>query len=315
MLLVCSVCSYAQTITESAFFKKYPDFGRTKLAFTSEFSKLSPSEKNNTKKVTTLINEHVDYFVGKQYGSVKNEEKQFMYNYLSNVASEWVKGENEIREKDRREAEERAKAERNAEMERQRAEQKKQVANASVISTEQCVDLGLSVYWAGYNLGASSPEEWGNWYLWGDTESKYRQGNFNSELYTRDYYSDKSKPTYYDVVKQVWGNGWQSPSQQHIEELLNRCEIIQCKYKGVLGLKVVGPNGNSIFLPASIRQVHYLASAYHYYFSDRYRKNVISISDGGCLVVNTKSATSFSVEFGGVDRQFSAQIRAVKPKK
>ena len=72
-------------------------------------------------------------------------------------------------------------------------------AAAQEISTAQVVDLGLSVKWAGYNIGASAPEQYGSFYAWGETSEKeqyidatykwYQDGNTQAILkYCADDY-------------------------------------------------------------------------------------------------------------------------------
>ena len=89
------------------------------------------------------------------------------------------------------------------------------------ICTTKTVDLGLSVMWAGWNVGASKPEDYGG-------------------LYQPDSYN-----------KRGWEDGWRLPTEAEIDELSNNCTWIWFKYKGIQGKKVTGPNGNSIFLPAA----------------------------------------------------------------
>lgn len=116
------------------------------------------------------------------------------------------------------------------------------------------VDLGLSVNWAECNLGASSPEEYGDYYAWGELMSK--------EVFTRDNYSyiftesgeyilheDIGGNNGLDPAKDNWDNGWRMPTSSEIKELIEQCTFTCDTYNGVKGIKVVGPNGNSIFLP------------------------------------------------------------------
>ena len=121
------------------------------------------------------------------------------------------------------------------------------------ISTDQKVDLGLSVYWAGWNVGASSPEGSGDYYAWGETTTKSN--------YTRDSYQYRNgsyinigsniSGTHYDVARAKWGGSWRLPTNAEMQELVDRCTWTWITYKGIDGYKVTGPNGNSIFLPAA----------------------------------------------------------------
>ena len=122
------------------------------------------------------------------------------------------------------------------------------------ISTDQKVDLGLSVCWAGWNVGASSPEEYGDYYAWGETTTKsdYSESSYQY-LNGSDYVNIGSNisGTHYDAARAQWGGSWRMPTKAEFQELINRCTWTWTTYNGVNGYKVTGPNGNSIFLPAA----------------------------------------------------------------
>ena len=106
------------------------------------------------------------------------------------------------------------------------------------------VDLGLSVMWATCNIGADSPEEYGNYYAWGETatKSEYRQDNC--------YRWGGSDLTFSDDAAYVnWGGNWRIPTKAEFEELRDRCSWDYMKISGTPGFNVTGPNGSSIFLP------------------------------------------------------------------
>ena len=95
------------------------------------------------------------------------------------------------------------------------------------------VDLGLSVCWADCNLGASSPEEDGDYF---DRLEKCAHG---SEDATQVCISGTS----YDVAHVRLGDNWRMPAKDEMEELFN------CKWQPEEhGFRVIGPNGNSIML-------------------------------------------------------------------
>ena len=122
------------------------------------------------------------------------------------------------------------------------------------ISTEQKVDLGLSVCWAGWNVGASSPEGYGNYYAWGETTTKSSYTESSYQYHNgRNYVNIGSNisGTQYDVAREEWGGSWRMPTRAEFDELINRCTRTWTSYKGIDGYKVTGPNGNSIFLPAA----------------------------------------------------------------
>ena len=127
----------------------------------------------------------------------------------------------------------------------------------------EAVDLGLSVKWATCNVGASSPEEYGDYFAWGETTttSSYDESNCTtyalstSELQSRGIIGDDGNLTAaYDAATANWGGSWRMPTLDEIKELLNNCTWTWTTQNGVKGRKVTGPNGNSIFLPAAGRR-------------------------------------------------------------
>jgi hypothetical protein len=116
------------------------------------------------------------------------------------------------------------------------------------------VDMGLSVKWAPFNVGASKPTEYGNYYAWGEIEPK--------KLYTVDNYTvyDYSNEldiygTNHDVAHVKWGSKWRMPTIEETLELAQKCTWEEVEIDGVKGMRVTGPSGNSIFLPAGGRRV------------------------------------------------------------
>ena len=165
------------------------------------------------------------------------------------------------------------------------------------ITPGQMVDLGLSVKWAGWNVGASSPEEYGGYYAWGelheksdydrDTYQYWEQENvFNGEWI---FIGDNISGTQYDVARVKWGGSWRMPTLAECQELVDKCTWTSMTNNGVAGQKVTGPNGNSIFLPAA--GCHFGASVGRlgsgYYWSGTLREGFSSSAcfldfDAGC---------------------------------
>jgi uncharacterized protein (TIGR02145 family) len=138
-------------------------------------------------------------------------------------------------------------------------------------TTGAWVDLGLpsGLLWASCNLGASSPEQYGNYYAWGETRTKttydwstYRWCNGSYNTLTR--YCNNSGYGYNgladnlttlqpsdDAATAVLGNGARMPMQSEWVELLNNTTSSWTTLNGVYGRKFTAANGNSIFLPAA----------------------------------------------------------------
>jgi hypothetical protein len=120
----------------------------------------------------------------------------------------------------------------------------------------EAIDLGLSVMWASHNVGASSPEGYGGYYAWGETEEKsvYNYDSYQYKLDDYPYYQhigNDISGTQYDVAHVKWGGSWRMPTREEIRELVNKCTWKWTTYNGVNGQMVTGPNGNKIFLPAA----------------------------------------------------------------
>ncbi|MCD8287112.1 MAG: DUF1566 domain-containing protein, partial [Clostridia bacterium] len=122
--------------------------------------------------------------------------------------------------------------------------------NTGYINGHEYVDLGLSVKWATCNVGASSPEGYGNYYAWGEisTKSSYDMGNSMTYGVIMGSIAGNSS---YDAARANWGNSWRLPTKAEIEELVTRCSYTWITIEDHSGYKVTGPNGNSIFLPAA----------------------------------------------------------------
>lgn len=127
----------------------------------------------------------------------------------------------------------------------------------------ESVDLGLSVKWASCNVGAESPEDYGGYYAWGETEEKNDYSSSTSITYGLSTSELRSKgiidtggnlTAAYDAATDNWGSSWRMPTCEEIDELVDKCTWQWTSVNGVNGQKVTGPNGNSIFLPAAGRR-------------------------------------------------------------
>lgn len=149
------------------------------------------------------------------------------------------------------------------------------------------VDLGLSAKWATFNLGATKPEEYGEYFAWGETEPKtdyswstYKfelgtdwQGPF-SKYVTNSSYGTVDNKTVLDPEDDAahvnWGGSWRMPTDAEWTELRTKCTWTWTTQNGVKGRLVTGPNGKSIFLPAAGYRYAtdlYVAGSWGYYWS------------------------------------------------
>ena len=139
------------------------------------------------------------------------------------------------------------------------------ILNAKFITpVGEAIDLGLSVKWASFNVGAYSPEDNGGYYAWGETEEKnnydwstykWCEGSYNTMT---KYCTDNSWGTVDnktileledDVAHTKWGGNWRMPTLDELMELSNNCTWTRTLKNFVWCYEVTGPNGNSIFLP------------------------------------------------------------------
>ena len=111
------------------------------------------------------------------------------------------------------------------------------------------VDLGLpsGLLWATCNVGANAPEEYGDYFAWGETTPK---DTYTSANYT---YSDNPAilPSDHDAATANWGNGWRMPTKAEFQELLDNTTVTWTQQNGVNGRLFTATNGNSLFLPAA----------------------------------------------------------------
>ena len=133
--------------------------------------------------------------------------------------------------------------------------------------THMAVDLGLpsGIKWAATNLGASSYYECGKYYAFGDIypiddghDYKGAFGWFNGPYVSRsnqryretEMFSLLGNPKY-DAATANWGDTWRMPSDHETYELHTECAWLWTEENGNSGQRIIGPNGNSIFLPAA----------------------------------------------------------------
>lgn len=136
------------------------------------------------------------------------------------------------------------------------------------------VDLGLpsGTMWATCNVGADSPDQYGDYFAWGETEPKttynwstylYSNGDYN-QLTKYCSHSDFGYNGFTDNLKTLlpsddaatvnWGEGWSTPTYKQWVELLTKCCYSWTTINGVKGCVFMARNGHSIFLPAGDRR-------------------------------------------------------------
>ena len=169
--------------------------------------------------------------------------------------------------------------------------------------THEYVDLGLpsGTLWATCNVGASKPEEYGDYFAWGETKPKttynwstykYCEGSYytmtkyctDSDYGTVDNKTELEPSD--DAATVNWGSEWQMPSDEQFEELINSSYTTKTwtTMNGKYGRKITSKsNGNSIFLPApGFRGNTGLldAGSYGYYWS----RSLNTSSSGACYL-------------------------------
>ena len=134
---------------------------------------------------------------------------------------------------------------------------------SNIESGHRFVDLGLSVMWAETNIGADTHDDYGDFFAWGETEPKtqytwksYKLCEGNSGTLTK-YNNNAHNGTVDnktvldpedDAAHVNWGGSWRMPTSKEVDELIKQCTWLGLSPGGFI---VKGPNGCSIFLPAT----------------------------------------------------------------
>ena len=150
--------------------------------------------------------------------------------------------------------------------------------------------LPSGLKWASFNLGATKPEEYGDYFAWGETAPK---SNYNWSTYKWCINGSSLQLTKYcnrfsygyngftdnktvldpedDAAAVNLGGSWRMPTNAEQDELRSQCTWTWTTQNGVNGYLVTGPNGNSIFLPAAGRRddpgLSYVGSSGNYWSS------------------------------------------------
>ena len=123
-------------------------------------------------------------------------------------------------------------------------------SDTTYINGYAAVDLGLSVLWATCNIGADSPEDYGDYFAWGETETKDSYTSSNSVTDGVEM-GDIAGNAEYDAATANWGSKWRMPTKDECQELIDSCTWEWTTENDVNGYLVTGPNDNTIFLPAA----------------------------------------------------------------
>lgn len=139
-------------------------------------------------------------------------------------------------------------------------------ASAIEIHAQKAMNLGLSVRWANMNVGASAPEEYGDYFAWGETDTKRYYGyyssykHFDNKVYRKYNYYHFSGSTVDslvtlrkedDAATKIMGRKWRMPTADEVYELFAKCTFTEAKVNGARGFLVANKSGigDTIFLP------------------------------------------------------------------
>lgn len=158
--------------------------------------------------------------------------------------------------------------------------------NVLIHNGHEYVDLGLSVKWATCNVGATKPEDSGDYFAWGETAPKsnyswstykYCKGTFDTmtKYCTKGSFDMGGKIILElsdDAARANWGGAWRMPTENEWNELRQNCNWAWTSQSGVKGYTVTSKiNKNSIFLPAPGSRVGVAVNNggfYGYYWSN-----------------------------------------------
>lgn len=198
--------------------------------------------------------------------------------------------------------------------------EKPKYPNYYSVNGHKFVNLGLpsGLLWAQSNIGAAFSSDDGDYYAWGETETKtdyswntYKWGSDDNNLSKYNWSLDRKSTldSDDDVATVKWGDGCRLPSYDDFEELQRKCDWTwEDDYNGAKGYLVTGPNGNTIFLPIS-----------------GYYKNDVLTNYGKCAYYWSKSVgyngSSYALNFANgylrtydttsLDRCYGTSVRPV----
>lgn len=107
--------------------------------------------------------------------------------------------------------------------------------------------MGLSVKWADRNIDAANSYMFGNLLPWGDPIGI----NLGEKNYLKPDTPTDISGTKLDIARREWKGKWRLPTLDEMKELIEKCKWEWTAISGNYGYRVIGPNGNHIFLPAT----------------------------------------------------------------
>lgn len=221
--------------------------------------------------------------------------------------------------------------------------------SVGTIGRHEYVDLGLpsGTLWATCNIGANTPEDFGDYFSWGETAG-YKSGKVNfDEAHYKYYNGNEHQITKYctesnygyngftdgktelelmdDAAYVNWGTEWRMPTNTQLYELLTQTTAVFSDVNGVKGYKMVGRNGQFVFLPAASRYYDdYLIKGFNNgkYPGCYWSRNSINWYGGTLIDANCLEFNEFEFYWSDYSynknlltqerRQYGASVRAVK---
>lgn len=133
----------------------------------------------------------------------------------------------------------------------------KELVESNTTFSVQLIDLGLpsGTKWADRNVGANAPEEYGDYFAWGETKPKKVYNKTTYIHLTEDgkykHLGKNIASTEYDAATANLGKFFCMPTDEQFQELVDKCSWEWTTLNGINGHKITSPNGNHIFLPAA----------------------------------------------------------------
>lgn len=201
----------------------------------------------------------------------------------------------------------------------------------------EAVDLGLPSgrKWASYNIGATKPQEYGSYLAWGEllTKSSYDWPTYKFSGDTRNTLNKYNTNSSWgivdnltiltpddDVAHRRWRGAWRIPTHEEQIELVFNCKAEPETIDGVEGIRLTGPNGNSIFLPkGGLEQYSYIGqkNSWGYYWSSSvsYKTPANSLNcdyDAYIIQIYKSGKNDIITAYSSSNRCFGISVRPVR---